>query len=103
VGRVVFVGELRWNTTNTFDVSDTVIWVLARVVAIHGIRSWFCGILFPRFGVYILESEYSNSGIVNAVTGYDASYSFVSADVSATVDLVWNVDNSTDVSYNHIE
>jgi hypothetical protein len=47
----------------------------------------------------ILESEYSNSGIVNAVTGYDASYSFVSADVSATVDLVWNVDNSTDVSY----
>jgi hypothetical protein len=33
------------------------------------------------------------------VTGYDASYSFVSADVSATVDLVWNVDNSTDVSY----
>jgi hypothetical protein len=56
-------------------------------------------IYYFRVSAYsILESEYSNSGIVNA-TGYDASYSFVSADVSATVDLVWNVDNSTDVSY----
>jgi Na+-translocating ferredoxin:NAD+ oxidoreductase RnfE subunit len=27
--------KLRWNTTNTFDVSDTVISGISRVVAIH--------------------------------------------------------------------
>jgi hypothetical protein len=72
--------------------------VLARVV-IHTVSGLAADIYYFRVSAYsILESEYSNSGIVNAVTGYDA-YSFVSADVSATVDLVWNVDNSTDVSY----
>jgi hypothetical protein len=92
--------KLRWNTTNTFDVSDTVISGISKESSytVSGLGS--ADIYYFRVSAYsILESEYSNSGIVNAVTGYDASYSFVSADVSATVDLVWNVDNSTDVSY----
>lgn len=93
--------NLRWNTTNAFDVSDTVISGISKESSpytISGLDS--TDIYYFRISVYsIMESEYSNSGSINAVAGYDSSYSFVSSDVSATVDLVRNVDNSTDVSY----
>lgn len=93
--------KLRYNTTNIFDVSDNIITDISKSSSPYSISGLVdADIYYFRITGYNSFADLSaNSSVINAVTGYNLFYSFVSTDVSATVDLVYNIDGNTDVSY----